>query len=103
MQNDEPVLAAEFESGAEAMAAHGLLKSAGIPSFLKSSMPSMKHPDWTDWAHEGEFGNLLIVPRQFLADARELLSSQVSEADLMQAAESAALPDSDTDDSPDHE
>src|SRR5258708_31770685 len=98
MQNDEPVLAAEFESGAEAMAAHGLLKSAGIPSFLKSSMPSMKQ---TIWAHEGEFGNLLIVPRQFLADARELLSSQVPEADLIQAAESAALPDSDADDSPD--
>ncbi len=94
MQNDEPTLAAEYDSNAEAWAAHGLLKSAGIPSFLKSSMPSMRQPDW---AHEGEFGNLLIVPRQFLEQARELLSCQVSEADLMEAAESAAQPDPDAD------
>ena len=76
MENDEWVLAAEFYSAARARVAHALLKSAGIPSFLKGSITAIR----------------LMLPPSFLAQARELLDSQISEEDLIAQAEAASLP-----------
>jgi hypothetical protein len=94
MENDEPVLVAEFVSSPEAQAACGLLRSAGIPSFLKGERPGIVQPNW---AHVGDDGLLLMVPASFLAQARELLDSRVSERDIIAAAEGggngASVPD----------
>lgn len=75
MESDEWVLAAEFCSAARAKVAHALLKSAGIPSFLKGSVTAIQ----------------LMLPPSFLALAHELLDSQISEEDLIVQAEAAAL------------
>jgi hypothetical protein len=74
MESDEWVLAAEFNSVARAQVAHALLKSAGIPSFLKGSITAIQ----------------LMLPPSFLAQAHELLDSQISEEDLIAQAEAAA-------------
>jgi hypothetical protein len=65
MESDELVVAAEFYSGAQAKTAHALLKSAGIPSFLKGTITAIQ----------------LMLPRSFLEQAHELLDSQISEED----------------------
>ena len=75
METDEWVLAAEFYSLARAKVAHALLKAAGIPSFLKGSITAIQ----------------LMLPPSFLAQAHELLDSQISEEDLIAQAEAAAL------------
>jgi hypothetical protein len=65
---------AEFYSEAQARAAHALLKSAAIPSFLKGSITAIQ----------------LMAPPSFLEQAHELLESQISEKELI--AEAEALP-----------
>jgi hypothetical protein len=74
----------------EAEAPYLLLKSAGIPAFLKSSKSHIQYPNWTS---PGERGDVLMVPHAFLAQAQDLLSSRVSDEDLAAQAE-AALPPS---------
>jgi hypothetical protein len=76
MQSDEWVLAAEFYSDAQAKAAHALLKSAVVPSFLKGTVTAIQ----------------LMVPPSFLEQAHELLDSQISEEDLIAQAEAGAGP-----------
>jgi len=85
MRSEEPVLAAEFQSDWEAQMAHALMKSVGIPSVLRSTTPSIQHPNWAD---VDNVGKLLMVPPSFLAQAQELLASSVSEEDLIREAES---------------
>jgi hypothetical protein len=90
MESDELVLVAEFDSGDEAQVAHALMKSAGIPSFLMSESTYAPDPNW---AYEGGDGVvLLMVSPLCLAQAREILDSQISEEDLIAQAEAAALP-----------
>jgi hypothetical protein len=60
------MLAAEFYSDAQAKAAHALLKSAVVPSFLKGTVTAIQ----------------LMVPPSFSEQAHELLGSQISEEDL---------------------
>ena len=89
MDGDEWVLAAEFYSEDRARVAHALLKSAGISSFLKGSVTAIQ----------------LMLSPSYLAQAHELLDSQISEEDLIEQAEAAApSPDSpvgkDADDDP---
>ena len=74
-ESDECVLAAEFYSYSRAKVAHALLKSAGTPSFLKGGITAIQ----------------LMLPPSFLAQAHELLDSQISEEDLIAQAEAAAL------------
>jgi hypothetical protein len=81
MDSDEWVLAAEFNSNARARVAHALLKSAGIPSFLKGSVTDIQ----------------LMLPPSYLAQAHELLDSQISEDELIAQAEAAAVEDEDED------
>ncbi|MGB6941102.1 MAG: hypothetical protein WBE37_01730 [Bryobacteraceae bacterium] len=81
METDEWVLAAEFYSDAQAKVAHALLKSMGIPSFLKGTVTAIQ----------------LMLPPSFLAQAHELLDSQISEEDLISQAEAAAGEDTDDD------
>jgi hypothetical protein len=76
MDTDEWVLAAEFYSNARARVAHALLKSAGIPSFLKGTVTAIQ----------------LMLPPSYLEQAHELLDSQISEEDLAAQAEAAAPP-----------
>jgi hypothetical protein len=78
MESDEWVLAAEFYSAAQAKAAHALLKSAVIPSFLKGNITAIQ----------------LMAPSSFLEQVHELLDSQISEEDLIAQAEAGALPES---------
>ena len=81
----------QIAAGDEVETAYLLLKSAGIPASLNSSHRSIQFPNWT---HPGEAGDLLMVPRSALMQARELLYSQVSDADLIAQAEAAAPPES---------
>jgi hypothetical protein len=78
-ENDDSI---QIMQGGEVGAAYLLLKSAGIPAFLKSS-------------------HRLMVPRSSVAQARELLDSRVSEKDLIAAAEAPAQPESTSDNNPD--
>src|SRR5690348_8079188 len=71
MKSDEWVLAAEFYSDAQAKAAHALLKSAVIPSFLKGTVTAIQ----------------LMVAPPFLEQAHQLLDSQISEEELVAQAE----------------
>lgn len=88
MDRDEWVPAAEFYSAAQARAAHALLRSAAIPSFLKGTITAIK----------------LMVPPYYLEQAHELLDSRISEEQLIAQAEAGALPESaageDADDDP---
>ncbi len=81
METDEWVFAAEFYSLAQAKVDHALLKSMGIPSFLKGTVTAIQ----------------LMLPPSFLAQARELLDSQISEEDLISQAEAAAGENTDDD------
>jgi hypothetical protein len=76
VESDDLLPAAEFYSAAQAQAAHALLKSAVIPSFLKGNITAIQ----------------LMVPRSFVEQAHELLASQIYERDLIAQAEAAALP-----------
>jgi hypothetical protein len=60
----------QIAAGDEVETAYLLLKSAGIPASLKSSHRSIQFPNWTN---AGETGDLLMVPRSALTQARELL------------------------------
>ena len=71
--------------------AHALMKSVGIPSVLRSTTPSIQHPNWAD---VDNVGKLLMVPPSFLAQVQALLTSSVSEQDLIREAESAGQSES---------
>ena len=86
MNDDGLILAAEFNSSPQALAACGLLRSAGIPAALKRGMPGITQPNW---AHVDNDGLLLMVPVSFLAQARALLDSRVPEQDFNAAAKRA--------------
>ncbi|MBZ5578902.1 MAG: hypothetical protein LAP40_20265 [Acidobacteriia bacterium] len=78
---------AEFYSDAQAKAAHALLKSVVIPSFLKGNVTAIQ----------------LMAPPSFLEQAHKLLDSQVSEEDLVAGAEASppeSAPGEDADDDP---
>ena len=80
--SDEWAQVAEFYSEAQARAAHALLKSAAIPSFLKGTVTAIQ----------------LMAPPSFLEQARELLDSQISEEDLIAEAEAESGPGENADD-----
>jgi hypothetical protein len=92
MNNDGLVLAAEFDSNPQAMAACGLLRSAGIPAALKRGMPGITQPNW---AHVDNDGLLLMVPVSFLPQARALLDSSLPERDFSATAKRAGCLKSD--------
>jgi hypothetical protein len=79
------VAAATFLSAEEANLAHAMLDSADIPARLESKGTGA----WTG------FGELrLLVPTEFLAEAQEIIESQISEEELIAQAEAETAPDS---------
>src|ERR1700722_9743116 len=86
MNDDRLILAAEFDSSPQALAACGLLRSAGIPAALKRGIPGITQPNW---AHVDNDALLLMVPISFLPQARALLDSRVPEQDFNAAAKRA--------------
>jgi hypothetical protein len=86
----DPNEAVQLLSGSGVVVATELLKSAGIPAFLKSSRPSARS---RNWSNPDGFGDLLLVPRSFLAQAREILDSKVSDEELAAQAESEPPPE----------
>jgi len=86
MKNDGLVVAAEFDSSSQALAACGLLRSAGIPASLKRGIPGITQPNW---AHVDNDGLLLMVPVSSLPQARALLDSRIPDQDFSAAAERA--------------
>ena len=89
-ESGDPDEAVQLLSGSGVVLAKELLKSAGIPAFVKSSHPSTRYLDWTN---PDGFGDLLMVPRSFLAEAREILDSKISDGELAAQAESAPPPE----------
>jgi hypothetical protein len=86
-QSGDPNEAVQLMAGSGVDVAKELLKSAGIPAFLKSSHRFIQHPNWTN---PDRAGDLLMVPRSYLAQAREILNSKISDEDL--AAQAGAEP-----------
>jgi hypothetical protein len=83
----DPNEAVQLLSGSGVVVAKELLESAGIPAFVKSSQSSTRYPNWTN---PDGFGDLLMVPRSFLPQAREILNSKISDQEL--AAQAASEP-----------
>jgi hypothetical protein len=78
------VVAATFLSAEEANLAHAMLDSADIPARLEAKGTG----SWTG------FGELrLLVPAAFLAEAEEIIESQISEEELIAQAEAESAPD----------
>jgi len=86
--DDELVLVTEYESGTEAALANGFLRSEGVPSLLTYRV---RGPAYS-WKQPGDAGNLLVVPRSFLSQARQLLESKVSDQELAKQAEAEKPP-----------
>jgi Putative prokaryotic signal transducing protein len=76
----ELVVVETFLSIAEANAARGSLRSAGIPAYLDNELTSR----WT-----GAGGLRLMVPASFLEQASELLQTRISDEELLAEAEAA--------------
>ncbi len=71
--------------GGEAEAAAALLRSESIPCYLKND-DVLRHLEWP--LRDTTYGNLtLMVPASFAHQAREILNSRVSEAELEAQAE----------------
>lgn len=79
-------IAASFFSVQEAGLALALLQSAGIPSSLEDENTDLRSGSM--WSSQGN-GLRLTVPAEFLEEARAILESDVSEADLIAQAEVA--------------
>lgn len=84
-EEEELVLAGTFTFPDEAKLARALLQSANIPNYLEN-----EHTLAANWMWTNALGGLrLLVPAKFLEDAREVLTSSISESDLSAQAEAA--------------
>ncbi len=89
-ESADPNEAVQILAGSGVNVAQGLLRSAGIPAFLKSSHPSIHYPDWSN---PNETGDLLMIPRSYLAQASEILNSRISGPELAAQAETELPPE----------
>ena len=78
---DEMVLAGEFGSAQEVQFARSLLKSAGIPAFVKA--------DFSGILAATEEETKLFVPASQLEAAREILANPLTDEELAAQAEAA--------------
>ena len=84
-EDEELVLAGTFTFPDDAKLARALLQSANIPNYLEN-----EHTLAANWMWTNALGGLrLLVPARFLEDAREVLTSSISESDLSAQAEAA--------------
>ncbi|HEY6390667.1 MAG TPA: DUF2007 domain-containing protein [Bryobacteraceae bacterium] len=96
-EEEELVLAGTFNFPDEAKLARALLQSANIPNYLEN-----EHTLAANWMLTNALGGLrLLVPAKFLEDAREVLTSSISESDLDAQAEAASASESADDQSDD--
>ena len=78
--HEELVAVETFQSSEEAALGRALLRSAGIPAYLDNELTST----WT-----GIGGLQLLVPSSALEDAKEILATPISDAELAAQAEAA--------------